>query len=57
MATSSEMTGAYRRYRRFVEHLEPNERVGERAFGLIMALTFTLGAGIRLGSDREEAHA
>jgi hypothetical protein len=41
-------------YARFVEHLEPGERLGELLFGLIMVLTFTLGAGIELG-DREEA--
>jgi hypothetical protein len=41
-------------YRRFVEHLDPGERMGELLFGLIMVLTFTLGAGIELGG-REEA--
>jgi hypothetical protein len=40
-------------YRRFVEHLDPGERMGELLFGLIMVLTFTLGAGIEMG-DREE---
>ena len=40
-------------YRRFVEHLDPGDRLGELLFGLIMVLTFTLGAGIELG-DREE---
>jgi len=40
-------------YRRFVEQLDPGERMGELLFGLIMVLTFTLGAGIELG-DREE---
>ena len=40
-------------YRRFVERLDPGDRVGELLFGLIMVLTFTLGAGIELG-DREE---
>jgi hypothetical protein len=40
-------------YARFVERLDPGERVGELLFGLIMVLTFTLGAGIELG-DREE---
>src|SRR5512134_3779261 len=40
-------------YRRFVERLDPGERMGELLFGLIMVLTFTLGAGIELG-DREE---
>jgi hypothetical protein len=41
-------------YRRFVERLDPGERMGELLFGLIMVLTFTLGAGIELG-DRAEA--
>jgi VIT family len=40
-------------YRRFVERLGPGERLGELLFGLIMVLTFTLGAGIQLG-DRDE---
>jgi hypothetical protein len=40
-------------YTRFVERLDPGERMGELLFGLIMVLTFTLGAGIELG-DREE---
>jgi hypothetical protein len=40
-------------YARFVARLEPVEEVGELVFGLIMVLTFTLGAGIELG-DREE---
>jgi hypothetical protein len=40
-------------YRRFVEHLDPGERLGELLFGLIMVLTFTLGAGIELQGDRE----
>jgi hypothetical protein len=40
-------------YARFVERLDPGERVGELLFGLIMVLTFTLGAGLSLG-DREE---
>ena len=39
-------------YRRFVEHLDPGERLGELLFGLIMVLTFTLGAGIELQGDR-----
>jgi VIT1/CCC1 family predicted Fe2+/Mn2+ transporter len=41
-------------YTRFVERLDPGERMGELLFGLIMVLTFTLGAGIELG-DRDEA--
>ena len=39
-------------YRRFVEHLDPGERLGELLFGLIMVLTFTLGAGVELQGDR-----
>jgi hypothetical protein len=42
-------------YRRFVEHLDPGERLGELLFGLIMVLTFTLGAGIELGGDVDAA--
>src|SRR5262245_51975784 len=34
--------------------LPPGERVGEQVFGLIMVLTSTLGAGLKLGGDREE---
>jgi hypothetical protein len=36
---------------RFFEHVDPGDRIGELLFGLIMVLTFTLGAGIQLGSD------
>ena len=35
-----------------MEHLDPGERLGELLFGLIMVLTFTLGAGIELQGDR-----
>jgi len=48
LGTSSASRGWYRR---FVEHLDPGERLGELLFGLIMVLTFTLGAGIELGGD------
>jgi hypothetical protein len=34
-------------------HLEPVESLGEVLFGLIMALTFTLGAAVSAGYDRE----
>jgi hypothetical protein len=44
-------------YRRFVEHLDPGERLGEVLFGLIMVLTFTLGASVELAGSREETHA
>jgi hypothetical protein len=50
---SSEVHGSRGWYRRFVEHLDPGERMGELLFGLIMVLTFTLGAGVEMG-DREE---
>ena len=53
MAGSSENPKASGWYRRFVEHLDPGEQLGELLFGLIMVLTFTLGAGIELG-EREE---
>jgi len=36
-----------------LEHLDPGERLGELLFGMIMVLTFTLGAGIELREDRE----
>jgi len=38
------------------EHLSPGERLGELLFGLIIPLTFTLGAGIAVG-DSERASA
>ncbi len=44
-------------YSRFVEHLDPGERLGELLFGLIMVLTFTLGAGIELQGDRSATRA
>jgi VIT1/CCC1 family predicted Fe2+/Mn2+ transporter len=53
MAGSSTNEDARGWYSRFVERLDPGERLGELLFGLIMVLTFTLGAGIELG-DREE---
>jgi hypothetical protein len=53
-STSNGTSPASGWYRRFVGHLAPGERMGELLFGLIMVLTFTLGAGIELG-DREEA--
>ena len=37
-----------------MEHLDPGERLGELLFGLIMVLTFTLGAGIEFQGDPEE---
>jgi VIT1/CCC1 family predicted Fe2+/Mn2+ transporter len=41
---------------RFFGRIEPGEQVGELLFGLIMVLTFTLGAGIGL-ADRDETRA
>jgi len=43
-------------YRRFIDRLEPGERLGEILFGLIMVLTFTLGASVQLQDDPEGAH-
>jgi hypothetical protein len=38
------------------EHLSPGDRLGELLFGLIMTLTFTLGAGVMVGtSDSDSA--
>jgi hypothetical protein len=34
----------------FADHLAPGERLGELLFGLIMTLTFTIGAGIWFGT-------
>jgi hypothetical protein len=53
MAASTKANERRGWYRRFVEHLDPGERMGELLFGLIMVLTFTLGAGLEMG-DREE---
>jgi hypothetical protein len=44
-------------YARFVTRLDPGERMGELLFGLIMVLTFTLGAGIELAGDRDETRS
>ena len=52
-AATSESERSRSWYVRFVTRLDPGEEVGELLFGLIMVLTFTLGAGIGL-SDREE---
>jgi VIT1/CCC1 family predicted Fe2+/Mn2+ transporter len=56
MVGSSELEASPSWYQRFVERLEPGERLGELLFGLIMVLTFTLGAGIEL-ADREETRS
>jgi hypothetical protein len=52
MSVSSAPLASRGWYRRFVERLDPGERLGELLFGLIMVLTFTLGAGIELQGDR-----
>jgi hypothetical protein len=57
MTATSQNPKANGWYRRFVEHLDPGERMGELLFGLIMVLTFTLGAGIELAGDREETRS
>src|SRR5258705_2546614 len=38
---------------RLFASLDAGDRLGELLFGLIMVLSFTLGAGIQLASDRE----
>jgi len=53
MAESNESRTSQGWYGRFVARLDPGERLGELLFGLIMVLTFTLGAGIQLGDDRD----
>lgn len=55
MAATSETTASASWYRRFVGRVEPGERLGELLFGLIMVLTFTLGAGVELAGDRDAA--
>ena len=39
--------------RRLLASLDAGDRLGELLFGLIMVLTFTLGAGIELAGDRD----
>lgn len=38
---------------RLLASIDADERIGELLFGLIMVLTFTLGAGVELAGDRE----
>jgi hypothetical protein len=57
VAESTENSEASGWYTRFVERLDPGERMGEVLFGLIMVLTFTLGAGIELAGDRDETRS
>src|SRR5512145_3262471 len=52
MGASRESGASRGWYHRFVTHLDPGARLGELLFGLIMVLTFTLGAGIELAGDR-----
>src|SRR4030095_9122016 len=40
-------------YLRLIESVDPGERLGEILFGLIMVLSFTLGAGLQLAGDGE----
>jgi len=44
------------RRRRLVEFLDPSERLGEVLFGLVMVLTFTLGAGLTVQKGAEGVH-
>jgi hypothetical protein len=53
MPASSEPVTSHAWYHRFVTHLDPGDRLGEVLFGLIMVLTFTLGAGIGLAGNRD----
>jgi hypothetical protein len=53
MGASREPEASRGWYHRFVTHLDPGERLGELLFGLIMVLTFTLGAGVGLAGDRD----
>ncbi len=57
VAESSDESSEAGWYARFVGHLDPGERMGELLFGLIMVLTFTLGAGIELAGDRDETRS
>lgn len=41
------------RRKRLVEFLDPSERLGEILFGLVMVLTFTLGAGLTVKKGAE----
>jgi hypothetical protein len=56
MSGPSGLSASQSWYERFVGRIEPGERLGELLFGLIMVLTFTLGAGVEL-SDREETRS
>jgi len=42
-------------YRRFLDRLDPEARLGEVLFGLIMVLGFTLAAGFQPGATREQS--
>jgi len=41
----------------FTEHLSPGERLGELLFGLLMTLTFTIGAGVLVGTSEGASSA
>ena len=53
MPESSEASSPRGWYGRMLDQLDPGERLGELLFGLIMVLTFTLGAGVELGGREE----
>jgi len=53
MGASRETGASGAWYQRFVTHVDPGDRLGEVLFGLIMVLTFTLGAGVGLAGDRD----
>jgi hypothetical protein len=51
MLESDESATSQGWFSRFLDNLDPGDRLGELLFGLIMVLTFTLGAGIELGGN------
>jgi hypothetical protein len=53
MAATDATASAPGWYQRLIERLDPGEQLGELMFGLIMVLTFTLGAGVELAGDRD----
>ncbi len=57
MTESGNGSGAGGWVRRFIGELDPGERLGELLFGLIMILTFTLGAGLQSSVTREESRS
>jgi hypothetical protein len=57
MTESSPTGNSHGSYLRFLDLLDPGEALGEVLFGLIMVLTFTLGAGVELAGDRDATRA